>query len=75
VSAYVTRAMRDRARDRVYAEQVCECGHLRMQHLELPSETYTLEDGVIVATPNPAYRPLHFHCRTEGCDCVRVVGL
>jgi hypothetical protein len=44
-----------------------------MQHFELPREIMSLEDGQFVFTPNPEYRSLHFHCRTDGCDCVTVV--
>lgn len=53
------RALRDRARDAERATKPCPaaCGHLEMQHLELPPET-------------PGYAPLRFHCRGDGCDCV-----
>lgn len=46
------------------------CGHARGDHRELPAETFSIEDGALVAAPNPAYRALDFHCGVEGCSCI-----
>jgi hypothetical protein len=46
------------------------CSHANGQHHELPRETLRLEGDRIVADPNPAYRPLRFHCDHGACDCV-----
>lgn len=70
---YVTRAMRDRARDEAYSREACECGHPRMGHHELKSYWWELDEaGQMVEVTNPDYRPWHFHCDVPSCDCVRV---
>lgn len=51
-------------------EKPCSCGHVVGQHRELRPAEIALVDGEIVETPNPDYRPLHFHCTADGCDCV-----
>lgn len=50
-------------------DKLCECGHQMRGHRELPP-TWSIEDGALVETPNPNYKPLHFHCAE--CDCVHV---
>jgi hypothetical protein len=50
----------------------CECGHPQGEHHELPAVLYSLDDDVIVETPNPDYKPGHFHCDYDDCACVRV---
>lgn len=56
-----TQALRQQARDNQNATRLCPsgCGHLQAQHFELDRS-------------DPAYQPLHFHCRE--CECVRVIA-
>lgn len=57
-------------RDAARAAVLCECGHPLGDHRELPRESYAIENGAMVVTPNPDYRPLHFHCEHDDCACV-----
>lgn len=59
--AYVTRAMRQRARDEQTAHLKGPCGHLRSQFHEYPS-TWTLEGGELVEVEDARYRPFLFRC-------------
>jgi hypothetical protein len=52
-------------------DKLCACGHTMREHRELRS-TLALVDGTITETPHPDYKPLHFHCSREGCDCLRI---
>ena len=52
-SGYVFRQHR---RQEAISDQTCHCGHRIGEHREL-------------AQDDPAYRPLAFHCREDGCEC------
>lgn len=52
--------------------KLCDCGHTVREHRELQA-TLSIEDGAIIETPHPDYKPLHFHCTADGCECVVVV--
>lgn len=64
------KAIRDAAAIRAASAVPCtQCGHELGQHYELQREVFELVDGAITMTINPAYEPLVFHCRHDGCDC------
>jgi hypothetical protein len=70
-----TRAVRDAMRDAEQAKAGCaRCPHLQIQHHELQRELLDVNAsharGEIVMIPNPAYRPLAFHCDLADCGCV-----
>ena len=60
------------------AAALCECGHANGDHRELERDTIDIEAslaaGSIIATPNPDYRALHFHCHADGCDCIKILS-
>lgn len=73
------KAIRDERALAHAADKPCgDCGHRVGGHRELkPHVTVTFPDGggpVLVETPHPDYKPLHFHCGEEGCDCVVVAA-
>lgn len=45
------------------------CGHFHA-HREKLATLYSIEEGVVVETPNPEYEPAVFYCTAEGCNCV-----
>lgn len=58
----MTRAVRDAQRDAANAAKQCDtCGHPVYRHLELDRAA-------------AEYKPLHFHCSHDGCDCIRVAA-
>jgi len=64
------RAIRDEAALRNAYNTPCpNCGHPSGGHREL-TPTWQLVEGALVEVAHPDYKPLHFHCEAEGCDCM-----
>lgn len=69
--ATVGRAIVQAQRQDALAAAPCDaCGHRADAHHLLARETLAVVEGALVATPNPDYRPLDFHCDADGCACV-----
>lgn len=70
--------IRQQAALRAASARPCpSCGHPTGDHRELLPSIVTGFDPVTMELreePNLAYRPLHFHCHHEGCDCVQVAA-
>lgn len=68
------KAIRDeRALAHASAKPCDDCGHRTGDHRELAPKI-VWRDGEITEIPHPDYKPLHFHCDMEGCDCVMVAA-
>jgi hypothetical protein len=71
--AYVTRAMRERVADERARRTPGPCGHSIVEYREY-QPSFTLEDGEIVTTPHPRYRPLLFICGVCGREATHGDG-
>ncbi len=69
-------ALRDKWAMEAAAAKLCSCGHRTGDHAELGFDRIieTNEQGHPIGEryePKPGHLPWHFHCRVEGCSCVR----